>query len=746
MRKLLSIFVLFASLAFADCTWVLNPFSYVPMCVTIAASSDSALYCADAGSTDAYACNLSPAITAYVTGQYYRFKANTANTGAATLALNGIATPVNIKKVAGGVTTVLNDNDIRAGQMVTVVYDGTNFQLVSALGNSVNAPLASGDIPANAANTSGTAAALSAALTEARFPALDGDVTTAAGDFTTTIANAAVTLAKTAYTATNPQSDTTYAILTGDRQKLVTLTNGAAIAVSIAAAGSTGFPDGWETTVLNSGAGTATITPATSTIEGAATFTLTTGQSARIISNGTNYRAVRSRNTLVSADIPNNAADTSGKATTAGAADTVTNGVTATGNIGDGALAMGSGGAKVVAASAVVDDGSANVTVTNRNVVNRYAHLKFVSEATPGAPTAGLGDAGSTTAGTHACKITFVTANGETEAGAASGTVTVTGAQEKIELTSIPTGTATITTGRNVYCHKAGVTTTYYLVATSPVIPNNTATTYSMNIADASFTATTAPTGDTTAGWLFMDGIPKLKIDPVSGTLSVHGNVVSTADGSYDLGAWYATRFRNIFITGILWSAGICVDPGCASSVKPGAGTGQIVLLDNSGDNFNRLTWGHEAATHPSLKRSGTTLQVRLGDDSAYASFTVRSTNYTAQVEGGCGVQTDFVIDGSDTNKITSASYTFVAADVGGIFQVTAGTGFTVGDYTIASVAAGTATMDRAVGTAGSTGGTASYNRGRQVMAQGGAGVADTIRMCGKAAADTYSWVALATY
>jgi hypothetical protein len=95
------------------------------------------------------------------------------------------------------------------------------------------------------------------------------------------------------HVATNPQTGTSYALLTGDRGKLVTLTNGASIAVSIAAAGSTGFASGWDTTVLNSGVGTATITPTTSTIEGAATLVLTTGQSAHIWSDGTNYRAVQ---------------------------------------------------------------------------------------------------------------------------------------------------------------------------------------------------------------------------------------------------------------------------------------------------------------------------------------------------------------------------------------------------------------------------------------------------------------------
>lgn len=98
-------------------------------------ASDAGTFCSDAGATDAYACNLSPAITAYTSGTHYRFKANTANTGAATLALNGLAATT-IKKVAGGVTTDLADNDIRAGQWVDVVYDGTNFQMQSTLGNA----------------------------------------------------------------------------------------------------------------------------------------------------------------------------------------------------------------------------------------------------------------------------------------------------------------------------------------------------------------------------------------------------------------------------------------------------------------------------------------------------------------------------------------------------------------------------------------------------------------------------------
>lgn len=90
---------------------------------------------ADAGSTDAYVVTLSPAPAAYVTGQHYRFKANTANTGACTVNFNGLGAKT-IKKASGGITTDLDDNDIRAGQWVDLVYDGTNMQMQSLLGNA----------------------------------------------------------------------------------------------------------------------------------------------------------------------------------------------------------------------------------------------------------------------------------------------------------------------------------------------------------------------------------------------------------------------------------------------------------------------------------------------------------------------------------------------------------------------------------------------------------------------------------
>ncbi len=92
-------------------------------------------FCSDAGSTDTYACNLSPVISSYVAGTIYWFKANTVNTGAASINFNAKGA-LTIKKMAGAITTDLADNDIRVGQWVAVFYDGTNAQMVSQLGNA----------------------------------------------------------------------------------------------------------------------------------------------------------------------------------------------------------------------------------------------------------------------------------------------------------------------------------------------------------------------------------------------------------------------------------------------------------------------------------------------------------------------------------------------------------------------------------------------------------------------------------
>lgn len=83
------------------------------------------------GAANAYTLTLSPASPgvnqAYRTGACYAFIANTANTGATTLSVDGLVA----KNVTKFGTTALGANDITANKMCVVVYDGTQFQLLN---------------------------------------------------------------------------------------------------------------------------------------------------------------------------------------------------------------------------------------------------------------------------------------------------------------------------------------------------------------------------------------------------------------------------------------------------------------------------------------------------------------------------------------------------------------------------------------------------------------------------------------
>jgi hypothetical protein len=81
-------------------------------------------YSADTGVADAYVVTLSPK-PLLVPGSEVVFKAANANTGASTLVVNG-GSPIAITKQGA---TALASGDIAEGQIVTVTYDGTNWQM-----------------------------------------------------------------------------------------------------------------------------------------------------------------------------------------------------------------------------------------------------------------------------------------------------------------------------------------------------------------------------------------------------------------------------------------------------------------------------------------------------------------------------------------------------------------------------------------------------------------------------------------
>lgn len=87
-------------------------------------------YVVTTGSANAYVA-ATPALAAYAAGNFLRIKANFTNTGAATINVNSLGAK-SIKKDDGA--TALSANDIISGQIVELVYDGTNFQMITPIG------------------------------------------------------------------------------------------------------------------------------------------------------------------------------------------------------------------------------------------------------------------------------------------------------------------------------------------------------------------------------------------------------------------------------------------------------------------------------------------------------------------------------------------------------------------------------------------------------------------------------------
>lgn len=77
--------------------------------------------------------NLIPTLTAYAAGNTFSFVASGTNTGSVTLNIDGLGA----KAVTRDGSVALNANDITSGKVVTVVYDGTQFQLINSNSYSI---------------------------------------------------------------------------------------------------------------------------------------------------------------------------------------------------------------------------------------------------------------------------------------------------------------------------------------------------------------------------------------------------------------------------------------------------------------------------------------------------------------------------------------------------------------------------------------------------------------------------------
>ncbi len=88
----------------------------------------ASIYSADTGATNSYVVTLVPAVVAYTTGMTVNFKsATTSQSGTSTINVNGLGTKSILKNAASTIAA----GNIVAGQVVTAMYDGTNFQMQS---------------------------------------------------------------------------------------------------------------------------------------------------------------------------------------------------------------------------------------------------------------------------------------------------------------------------------------------------------------------------------------------------------------------------------------------------------------------------------------------------------------------------------------------------------------------------------------------------------------------------------------
>jgi hypothetical protein len=110
----------------------------------------------------------------------------------------------------------------------------------------------------------------------------------AAGDQSANIPTPAAFLGDLSATI-NAQTGTSYTVLAADKGKFLTFSNASSIAVTQPQA-TTDFAAGWYAYYWNKGAGVVTITPTTSTVNGASTLVLKQYEGALLVSDGTNYQ------------------------------------------------------------------------------------------------------------------------------------------------------------------------------------------------------------------------------------------------------------------------------------------------------------------------------------------------------------------------------------------------------------------------------------------------------------------------
>lgn len=104
-----------------------------PRRLASAAQQGTWSYITAGGSANALTAALAPAVASLTAGLVVNLKVNTANTGAATLNVNGLGAAPIVRANGGPLVA----NDLIAGEIVSLIYDGTSFRVQRAVGSDV---------------------------------------------------------------------------------------------------------------------------------------------------------------------------------------------------------------------------------------------------------------------------------------------------------------------------------------------------------------------------------------------------------------------------------------------------------------------------------------------------------------------------------------------------------------------------------------------------------------------------------
>jgi hypothetical protein len=320
-----------------------------------------------------------------------------------------------------------------------------------------------------------------------------------------------------------------------------------------------------------------------------------------------------------------------------------------------------------------------------KNSVTAGIGYRVRSTANPAAPTvalAGLG-AGNVDNGTHYYFVTYVTANGETNlSSGASVTVADKTVNGQVTVT-IPTSSDTRVTARKIYRNTAN-SNSWVEVKLLATINDNTTTTYTDNIADAS--TSWPPTGANTSYYYKDNTTTKPLKDETGNYPLLHATAMNTAVGRNSLATIVAGTSvggsNNAFGKDTLYS----LTTGAQNNVF---GTGSGALITTGNDN---VLMGHSAGAGLTTGN----YNIFLGRNTGYGVATSGQNVFIGYYAGyGPGTTnqnpaSNIAIGSSSLQKITTANNNVAIGVQSGYNVTTGGTNTALGTYALYTNSTGT--------------------------------------------------------